>query len=344
MAKKVFHSSIEGAQHNPKGLVGFLEMAQDAGASGAQPSNFMLDGFNIGQIKDIFSQFSEVGLPIDGVSGHCPFWVQTTAWTGSPTIRPFLPEDIRSASVDKIEEWAEVYIMEMLDLCSELGIKIVPMFWGVVYGWEVATGYPWGFFSGPEYDLIKEGTDRFITKTQKIRDHANSLGIILAHEIHPGTGATCADDFLYLLKACDGDPCIRVNADPSHCWDGEDWVTRFEKVGPYVFGCHVKNHYITDGLPLHSMEPTWSKRAMQFTDLSTGDINLTRFTELMIKIGYNTRYCQLMGTNTAPLVVEAESAYRNGDETSIKGIEYVRDHLCFTVAESSFEDAMGVEK
>ncbi len=32
------------------------------------------------------------------------------------------------------------------------------MFWGVVYGWEVATGYPWGFWKGGDYDLLKEGT------------------------------------------------------------------------------------------------------------------------------------------------------------------------------------------
>jgi hypothetical protein len=48
-----------------------------------------------------------------------------------------------------------------------------------------------------------------------------------------------------------------------------------------------------------------------------------------------------MGTKTAPLVVEAESAYRDLDATSANGIEYVRDHLCFPLAAGSFEDGMG---
>ena len=61
------------------------------------------------------------------------------------------------------------------------------MFWGIAFGWEVATGYPWGFWAGPGYDLIKEGKERFVKKTQKIRDHARKLGIKLCHEIHPGT-------------------------------------------------------------------------------------------------------------------------------------------------------------
>jgi hypothetical protein len=48
-----------------------------------------------------------------------------------------------------------------------------------------------------------------------------------------------------------------------------------------------------------------------------------------------------MGTKTAPLVVEAESAYRDLDATSANGIRFVRDNLCFPVAAGSFEEGMG---
>ena len=89
------------------------------------------------------------------------------------------------------------------------------------------------------------------------------------------------------------------------------------------------------------MEPDWKKRGMQFTDLGTGDLNMTRYAEVMIQIGYPKRYCDLMGADSAPLVVEAESNYRDGDATSADGIAWVRDNLCFPVAEGSFEDAMG---
>jgi len=49
----------------------------------------------------------------------------------------------------------------------------------------------------------------------------------------------------------------------------------------------------------------------------------------------------VMGARTAPLIVEAESAYRAVDATSTNGIQYVRDHLCFPLAAGSFEDGMG---
>jgi hypothetical protein len=49
----------------------------------------------------------------------------------------------------------------------------------------------------------------------------------------------------------------------------------------------------------------------------------------------------MMGSKTAALVAEAESAYRDLDATSANGIQYVRDHLCFPMAAGSFEEGMG---
>jgi len=62
---------------------------------------------------------------------------------------------------------------------------------------------------------------------------------------------------------------------------------------------------------------------------------------LLIHVGYPQRYREIMGTATAPLIVEAESAYRDLDATSANGIQYVRDNLCFPVAGGSFEEGMG---
>jgi hypothetical protein len=77
------------------------------------------------------------------------------------------------------------------------------------------------------------------------------------------------------------------------------------------------------------MEPSWQKRAMQFVDIPSGDLNMSRYVELLMHIGYPQRYCDVMRTKTAPLIVEAESAYRDLDATSTNGVQYVRDNLCF---------------
>jgi sugar phosphate isomerase/epimerase len=342
MATPCFHASIEGAQHGAKSLADFLAYAKKAGAAGAQPSNYMLQGGALfTSAKEIRDTFDKAGMMLDGVSAHCPIWVHTTAWTGSPTIRPFIPEDVAKKSPKEIEAWAENYVLKLLDLVAEMNVKVLPMFWGVAFGWEMATGYPWGFWAGPGYDLFAEGKERFVKKTQKIRDHARKLRIKLCHEIHPGTAASTADDFNMLVKTCDNDESLAVNADPSHCWEGESWEQRFLKVGPRIFAAHVKNFVIRPGFPLRAMEPNWPKRAMQFTDLPSGDLNMNRYAELLLMVGYPTRYCQLHGTKSAPLVVEAESAHRDLDSTSANGIAYVRDNLLITPAAGSFEEGMG---
>jgi sugar phosphate isomerase/epimerase len=342
MAQNCYHPSIEGAQHGAKTLADFLDYAKSSGAAGAQPSNFMLqDGKRFKSVDEIKTTFAERGLTLDGISAHCPFWVHTTAWTGSPTVRPFLPADVGAKSGKYIEEWSEEYLLRLMNLSANLGVKVVPMFWGVAFGWELATGYPWGFWKGGDYDLLEKGKDRFVKKTAKLRERANKLGLVLCHEIHPGTAAMCADDFNLLVSLCGGDKCLGVNADPSHCWEGEGWETRFLKVAPRICACHVKNYVIRPGLPLRMMESGWQKRAMQFVDIPSGDLNMTRYVELLIHTGYPQRYCQLMGTKTAPLVVEAESAYRDLDATSANAIQYVRDNLCFPMAAGSFEEGMG---
>jgi hypothetical protein len=45
--------------------------------------------------KEIKDTFAKAKMKLDGVSAHCPFWVHTSAWTGTPSIRPFIPPDGR---------------------------------------------------------------------------------------------------------------------------------------------------------------------------------------------------------------------------------------------------------
>src|SRR5438046_8935757 len=115
--------------------------------------------------KEIKNTFEKAQMKLDGISAHCPFWVHTSAWTGSPSIRPFIPAEVARKPPEQIEKWAEDYLLGLLDLCAELGVKLAPMFWGVAFGWELATGYPWGFSTGGDYELSQSGRGRFETET-----------------------------------------------------------------------------------------------------------------------------------------------------------------------------------
>src|SRR4051812_47373607 len=114
MPHSIYHPSVEGAQHGAKSLAEFLAYAKRSGATGAQPSNYMIAGKTA---KEIRSAFEDAGLRLDGVSAHCPFWVHTSAWTETPSIRPFIPDDVAKKSPEQIEKWAEDQLLALMDLC-----------------------------------------------------------------------------------------------------------------------------------------------------------------------------------------------------------------------------------
>lgn len=342
---RLFHSSLELGQHGDKGLEGCLKFGKKVGCEGVQPSNYLLqrpDG-SLMSAPEIRSLFDSHELKIDGISAHCMFWAHGTAHTGSPTIRPFLPAHLHGASVEEIEEWTEAYLIELMNLSSELGNKVLPMFWGVYQGWELATGYPWGFGKGPGYDLQQAANERFVQKTARLRAHANSLGIRLAHEVHANSGAICADDFLNLVKITDNDPCLGVFADPSHCWEGEDVETRFTKLAPYIWGAHAKDFVIVRNRSLRMQTGNWKQRGVHFTLLGQGEVDLQRYIELLIDSGLPQRWNALHGVTgkTVPICAEAESAHVALDDAAADGVRFVRDVLCREIATQSFEDGMG---
>ena len=213
---------------------------------GAQPSNFMLqDSTDFksrqGDQRRLCQGQAVTGWHFGALSVLGPYHGMDGQSDGSPvSFRRTWPRNRRMKSRN-----GRKIIFCSCSICApNLGVKIVPMFWGVAFGWEVATGYPWGFWKGGDYDLIQEGQERFVKKTPSSANTPTQLGIFLCHEIHPGTAAMCADDFNMLVEVCDGDKCLAVNADPSHCWEGEDWETRFQKMAPRIYACHVKNHVV----------------------------------------------------------------------------------------------------
>ena len=61
---------------------------------------------------------------------------------------------------------SQTYLIRLMDLCAELGLKIVPMFFGGPFGWELAAGdfLAWG--KRPNCDLVKAGQVRLVKKPE----------------------------------------------------------------------------------------------------------------------------------------------------------------------------------
>jgi sugar phosphate isomerase/epimerase len=341
------HASIELGQHGDKDLLAAARYSKANGGEGILPSIYHLlqdtDRWLFKPASEIKAVCDGEGVQFDGASMHCWFWVAGTAWSGSRTIRPFIPTHLHNETPDKIAQFAIDAIRRGLDLQAELGRKVIPMFWGTYYAWEVISGYPWGFWSGPGYDLIQEGDERFVNNTQVLRDHARGNGQSLNHEIHANTAARCSSDFFRLLKLTDNDPTVRVWGDPSHCAFGEGWAERFAQVGPYVDGTHIKDFAVRKG-ELLQIQPDWKLRAHKFCKLGIGGVDLHGYVELMWNIGAIQRFCERNGVSSCGLVAEAESDYMSVTDCGAHGIRYVKENLLFVPPAGSFQDTMAKKK
>jgi len=151
-------------------------LRQEIRRDGAQPSNYMLNN------EKGLKSAKKLRIPLRRQNdprrcfGALPHLGQTTAWTGSPTIRPFIPPMWQKKS-PPISRNGRRLCAAVAGLCAETGIKVVPMFWAWLR-WEVATVIP-GFLEGWRLRLIAEGQDRFVKKTARYpaREQARPLSL-----------------------------------------------------------------------------------------------------------------------------------------------------------------------
>jgi sugar phosphate isomerase/epimerase len=310
MAQACYHPSIEGAQHGAKSLPEFLDYAKRSGATGAQPSNYMVQGEKgFQKAKDIKQLFADRGMTLDGISAHCPFWVHTTAWTGSPTIRPFLPPAVAKKSENEIEKWAESYVLKLLDLCAELGINIVPMFWGALPGWEIKS------LSGIDSEQGRRSEEIFVNKTERIRTYARKSGIYLAHEIHWGTAVASILDFQRLLEACDGDRVLAVTLNPLNAIEDNPAVI---SIRGRVLSCHANS----PNVPALCNEETkpFTPRNSKILDFNPemDEKHFGTFMDLLSSSRYQEKYCEVTGSKSPPLVFTSAQAMNSYFNQSAK--------------------------
>jgi hypothetical protein len=126
--------------------------------------------------------------------------------------------------------------MEIRDIIEQRGIILDGTssdcpFWVHTTAWP---GIPFGqsfiskgFWKSPGPDTIPKAPERFVKKTAQFRELANSPGILLTHEIYPGTAAMFEDEVNMLVKISDEYTCLSAYVDPPRRWT-EEIETRFQ--------------------------------------------------------------------------------------------------------------------
>ena len=76
------------------------------------------------------------------------------------------------------------YLLKLMDLAAELGVKSLPMFWGVAFGWGSRLWLSWGFWQG-DLTLVKER--RFVKRPRNSTKRPMNAVSSCVMRSHPGT-------------------------------------------------------------------------------------------------------------------------------------------------------------
>ncbi len=289
----------------------------------------------VDEVRQVLKKYK---LRLDGVSSHVLWWPHGSAWTGTKSWRPYaISNKVRAMNPVAATQWHEDACLRLMDWCVEARLGVLPMFWGVYWGFEVACGYhignwKWGNPAETElaYDLIAEGNNRFLTTTAKLRGHANDNGLILADELHLMSGMLSSSCFSHVVKVAEDDPCLGVWIDESHCWI-ETPTDRFQsnpQVAARSYFGHGKNLRTIPGRPLLSMITDFADRGEQFCDLEENGVgDAARLVCMARETGAIARTCKRNGTTTAPFALEIEHPHKRRRVSASNDARYAMTHV-----------------
>jgi len=260
----------EGAQHGGKPLPQLLIDAGNAGFDVMQPSANHIDlarcAVDAAYCAWVKAVHTAAGIPLLSVSVHMDAYLLMAA-IHDPRAREILGEDPKLTD----EQLRTVLLHKMALIligAARLGIRALHLFWGQpgsvpLYGWPF---HPAGGTN------VKAMRALFVQIMKPLVRLAEQLGIFLCDEIHFGTIATNADDYIAVWEELGKPACLVLGFDPSHFWHGETWwqaLDKLRKAGIKVILCHFKQTVLLAGRPMLSYQVDDRLRGMFFAQLAS---------------------------------------------------------------------------
>lgn len=222
--------------------------------------------------------------------------------------------------------WAVEQLKLAIDASHHLGLTAVPSFTGALL-WH--TMYPW-----PQRPagLVEEGFAELARRWKPILDHADSKGVDIAWEVHPGEDVHDGATFERLLEALDDHPRANLLYDPSHLvLQGMDYSAFIDHYHQRIKAFHVKDaEFRPDGrVGAYGGYLGWKERAGRFRSLGDGQIDFARIFSQLTRYGY-----------AGWAVLEWECALKDPEQGARESAPFIARHL-ITPSAKAFDDFAG---
>ncbi|MBA3707507.1 MAG: sugar phosphate isomerase/epimerase [Planctomycetes bacterium] len=237
----------------------------------------------------------------------------------------FAPKEVQGNPAAR-QAWAVEQVKLALRASKNLGLNAMPSFTGALM-WH--TMYPW-----PQRPagLVDEGFAELARRWLPILDEAETCGVDVAWEVHPGEDVHDGATFELMLKHVKNHKRACILFDPSHfVLQQLDYCAYIELYHERIKCFHVKDaEFRPNGRTgVYGGYQGWKDRAGRFRSTGDGQVDFSRIFTLLTKYNYQ-------GWAT----IEWECCFKDPEQGAREGAPFIQKHL-ITPAKKAFDDFAG---
>ena len=308
--------------------------AADTGYKGVQVPTWasqLIDLKKAASSKDYCDEFAGVarqnGVEITELSTHLQGQLVAVHPAYDEAFDGFAAPEVRGNPKAR-QAWAVEQVKMALTASKHLGIKAHATFSGAL-AWPFI--YPW-----PQRPagLVETAFDELAKRWTPILDHADSCGVDVCYEIHPGEDLHDGVTFEMFLERVKNHPRCCINYDPSHFLLQQlDYLEFIDIYHSRIKALHIKDAEFrpTGRQGVYSGFQSWVNRAGRFRSLGDGQVDFGAIFSKMAQYNYDSW-----------AVLEWECCLKHPEDGAAEGAEFIRRHIIRTT-EKAFDDFAGAQ-
>ena len=269
----------------------------------------------------------EQGLEISELSTHLQGQLVASHPAYDLMFDVFAPENLHG-NVKERTKWAVEQMNNAINASNHLGISPMASFSGALL---FHTFYPW-----PQRPsgLVEEGFKELAKRWKPILDHADSKGVDICYEIHPGEDLHDGVTYERFLKATNNHSRAKILYDPSHfVLQQLDYLQFIDFYKDYIKMFHVKDAEFnpTGKAGVYGGYLDWKDRPGRFRSPGDGQVDFKSIFSKLSQYGFD-----------GWAVLEWECCIKSPEQGAKEGSKFITDHI-IEVTEKSFDDFAGSE-
>ena len=267
----------------------------------------------------------EQGLEISELSTHLQGQLVASHPAYDLMFDVFAPENLHG-NVKERTKWAVEQMNNAINASNHLGISPMASFSGALL---FHTFYPW-----PQRPtgLVEEGFKELAKRWKPILDHADSKGVDICYEIHPGEDLHDGVTFERFLKATNNHSRAKILYDPSHfVLQQLDYLQFIDFYKDYIKMFHVKDAEFnpTGKAGVYGGYLDWKDRPGRFRSPGDGQVDFKSIFSKLSQYGFE-----------GWAVLEWECCLKHPEDGAREGAEFIKNHIINTT-DKAFDDFAG---